>query len=247
VNGTRATLPAVTENDTQPAGNVVSAVFANFFSDADDSQGGFGGSVANNFAGVAVVANGALAATGTWQFAVSGSAPWADVGTAVTNNAALLLGSDARIRFVPAPNFIGTVPGLTVRLVEDSSGALTSGTTADVSVNGDPTRYSAGTVTAGLTVTPASDVPRAVLKSIPEDSAAPPAALVRDLFASLFSGTNGSAFAGVVVTSNAATPVQGRWEYLSGGSWVDLAGGHAGRRGGPRPPRRAPLPAGGKL
>ena len=237
VNGTMATLAPVAEDDVNPAGETVSAVFAGVFSDADDDQAAFGGSYANQFAGVAVVGNGQTPTSGTWQYTTPGAADWSNVGTAVSNAAALLLAPDAKIRFVPAANFNGPSPGLLVRLVEDSSGPLASGATADVSVNGDPTRYSAATVTAQLTVTPVNDAPTVAggpggvtLAPVAEDIANPPGASIANLIAFRFSdstdqvagGSQANTLAGVAVTANGAAAAQGKWQYNAAGAWLDL-------------------------
>jgi hypothetical protein len=176
VNGTTVSLTSIAE-DTAPAGQTVTALFTSHFSDADDDQTAFGGSSANNLAGVAVIGNAETAAAGAWQYSTNAGITWTGIGTAVSDSNALLLSASTRIRFLPAADFNGQAPTLTVRLVEDSSGAITSGTSADVSVNGegngDPTRYSAGTIATGQTITPVNDPPVAGddgLSSVNEDS-----------------------------------------------------------------------------
>ena len=239
INGPVATLGSIAEDSVPAVGFTVAGAFAAFFSDADDAQTAIGGSAANLFAGVAVVGNAQTPAAGTWQWNSPAHPAWADIGTAVSNAAALLLAPDAKIRFVPAANFNGPAPVLTLRLVENSSGAITSGSTADASVNGDPTRYSAGTLATQLTVTPVNDAPvvtggpgGAALPSVAEDTASPAGATVATLLAGRFSdaadqvpgGTTANTFAGIAVVGDAATAAQGKWEYFLGGAWLDLAG-----------------------
>src|SRR5436853_366742 len=86
-------------------------------------------------------------------------------------------------------------------------------------VVGDPTRYSAGTVTTQLMVTPVNDAPTVTggpvgvaVPAVAEDAADPPGASVSSLFAGRFSdatdqvpdGSAANNFAGVVVTATAA-------------------------------------------
>jgi hypothetical protein len=239
INGPVASLGSIPEDTAQPVGYTVAGAFAAFFSDADDDQAAIGGSSANTFAGVAVVANAQTPAAGTWQYKSAGAPGWTDVGTAVSNAAALLLAPDAMIRFVPVANFNGQAPALTLRLVEDSSGPLTTGTTADVSVNGDPTRYSAGTLATQLLVQAVNDAPLVVngttvtLSSVAEDNANPAGTTVSGLFASHYSdaadqvpgGSSANPFGGVAVIGNAATAAQGKWQYGFLGSWTDISSG----------------------
>jgi hypothetical protein len=82
---------AVAEDAPNPAGQTVSDLFASHFSDADDNQAATGGSSANVFAGVAVVANGQTPATGAWQYAAPGSTTWVNIGATVSDTGALLL------------------------------------------------------------------------------------------------------------------------------------------------------------
>jgi hypothetical protein len=236
INGPVATLGSIAEDSVPAVGFTVAGAFAAFFSDADDAQTAIGGSAANLFAGVAVVGNAQTAEKGAWQWSSPAHPAWADIGTAVSNGAALLLAPDAKIRFVPAANFNGPAPALTVRLVENSSGALTSGTTADASVNGDPTRYSAGTLATQLTVTPVNDAPVVVngntvaLPAVAEDIANPAGATVDSLFSGHFSdaadqvagGSAANTLGGIAVTGNAATAAQGKWQYGFLGSWTDI-------------------------
>jgi Bacterial Ig-like domain/Passenger-associated-transport-repeat/Bacterial Ig domain len=169
--GTVATLAAVNEDTVNPSGDTVSNLFGTHFSDTTDQVAN--GSSANHFAGVAVTDNAATAAEGVWQYSTDGS-HWTAVGT-VTAGAALLLDTAADLRFVPAANFNGSAPALTAHLIDDSSGTVTSGTTADLAIVGGTTQYSSGTVALSEPVTAVNDAPTFTVgtsQSVLEDSGA---------------------------------------------------------------------------
>ena len=100
--GTGAALPAIVSNTSFPAGNLVPAVFGNYFHD-------------DNLAvsvGVAIVgATGT--ASGTWEYSTDGT-KWTTFGTPKTTfgilsaRNALLLSSGDQLRFVPNAGFAGT-------------------------------------------------------------------------------------------------------------------------------------------
>jgi len=103
--------------------------------------------------GIAVIS--AADANGQWQY---------DLGAGFTSfppvseTAALLLSDAAKIRFVPDENFNGVIdPGITFRAWDRTAGA--QGATADVTVNGGATAYSAGTETARILVEAVNDAP----------------------------------------------------------------------------------------
>ncbi len=153
--GTQAVLGAVAEDGTDPAGASVASLFGGLFSDPTDAVFGSAG---NGFAGVAVVANAATAAQGQWQY-WSGSA-WTAVGD-VAEGAALILATDAKLRFLPATDWNGTTPALSVRLIEDGGAPVVTGGRADLTNGvGGSTVYSAETVALTGTVTPVNDAPQ---------------------------------------------------------------------------------------
>ncbi|MBP2227825.1 hypothetical protein J2847_001107 [Azospirillum agricola] len=234
--GTTATLATIAEDAANPAGATVSTLFAALFSDPADTVSG--GSAANGFAGVAVVGNAAGAAQGLWQYWTGGS--WADVGAASAGNA-LLLSADAKLRFLPAADWNGTTPALTLRLVDDSDGAIVSGSRTALPGSGGSTRYSAETIALTGAVTAVNDAPvatgtTATLPTIAEDTADPAGATVTSLFGALFSdaadavagGSTANGFAGVAIVGNAATPAEGVWQYWTGTAWAAVGAVSAG-------------------
>ncbi len=89
---------------------------------------------------------------GTWQYTVNNGRTWLAFGMP-TATTARLLGSDAgtRIRFVPHADWHGTVdPGLTFRAWDHTQAF--NGQTADASIGGGATAFSAEMETAAITV-----------------------------------------------------------------------------------------------
>ena len=236
---TSATLPAVLEDAADPPGATVSALFGATFTDATDQVSG--GSSAHNFAGVAIVANAAsTAAQGKWQW--YDGASWNDVSTSVSTASALTLAPSTLVRFLPNADYAGTPGALTTRLIDDSAGAITSGSTVVVGTGGGTTRYSNATnaVTLSTSITPVNDAP--VLDATPilnlnavsEDSGAPVGpvgTLVSELVD--FAGGGGhdnvtdvdsGAVTGIAITQ-AATGL-GSWHYSTdnGATWIPLMG-----------------------
>ena len=224
---------AATNEDVANAAltNTVSALFGGQYSDSTDQVSG--GSTANAFAGIAVIANGSSAGTGQWQY-YNGST-WVDIGAASTA-ASVLVSASAPLRFLPAADYNGPAPTLTVKLLDASGGALTNGALANVSTSGGSTPYSVGTVVLDHSVTAVNDAPvttggsAVTLTTIGEDSAPGAGQTIASLFSSHFSdardqvsgGSSANAFTGIAVTSNAATAAQGIYQYFSGGVWQDL-------------------------
>ena len=226
------TLPTTNEDVANAAlTNTVSTLFGGQYDDSADQVSG--GSSANAFAGVAVTANGSTAGTGQWQY-YNGST-WVNVGAA-SAAAAVTIAATAPLRFLPAADYNGPAPTLTVKLIDASGGALTNGATVNVTTSGGSTPYSVGTVVLDHSVTAINDAPvttggaAVALTTIGEDSAPGAGQTVSALFASHFTdakdqvsgGSSANAFTGVAVTSNTATGAQGVYQYFSGGVWQDL-------------------------
>ncbi len=226
--GTTATLAHIAEDTANPAGTTVSALFGSLFSDPTDAVAG--GSTANTLAGVLVIGNAATAGQGSWQYWTG--AAWTDIGAASDSNG-LLLAAGTTLRFLPAADWNGTTPALTVRMVDDSLGAFASGERVTETTGGGTSRFSAGTITLAGTVDAVNDAPvttgtAAVLPDIAEDTADPAGATVTSLFGGLFSdaadavagGSSANRFAGIAIVGNAATAAQGIWQFWTGTAWT---------------------------
>ena len=229
--GTTATLPNRLEDTADPAGATISTLFGGLFSDPTDTVAG--GSAANAFAGVLVIGNAATAAQGSWQY-WTGTA-WTDIGAASDGNG-LLLAAGTALRFLPAGDWNGTTPALTVRLVDDSQGVLASGERVTVTTGGGTSRFSAGTIALTGTTEAVNDAPAAsgttaTLPTIAEDTADPAGATVTSLFGGLFSdaadmvagGSMANGFVGVAIVGNAPTAAQGVWQYWTGTGWAAVS------------------------
>jgi VCBS repeat-containing protein len=219
--GAAVALTTIGEDSAPGAGQTVSALFTSHFSDAKDQVAG--GSSANALTGIAITANTATAAQGVYQYF---DGVWTDL-PAVSTSSAFVLDAATLVRFVPAPDYSGAPPALVVHMIEDSSGAVTTGATADLTTTGGSIPYGTA-MTLGITVTPTNDAPvasgSATLTAVNEDTAAPAGQTVSTLFGSHFSDPDvGDTLAGVAITGNAAT-TEGAWQYDStgGGVWVTI-------------------------
>ncbi|TMJ01411.1 MAG: hypothetical protein E6G97_16135 [Alphaproteobacteria bacterium] len=159
VNGTSVSLAAIAEDTASPPGVAVNALLSTHFSDALDDQLANGGSAPNNFAGIAVIQNSATGGQGTWEYSTNGGGSWTPFPAGITSTTALLIAATDMIHFVPAANFNGAPGSLTVNLVDDSSGAITTGGMADLTITGGTSRYSSATITIGETVNSVNDAP----------------------------------------------------------------------------------------
>ena len=121
------TLASVAGNDSNPAGDTVSHLFAGKFHDVDD-----GGS----FHAIAVTSDAAASATeGAWQYEIAGTNQWVDIGP-VSATQALVLDTNTQIRFVPADGYTGTPDPLGVHALDNTyTGAITtSGSPATIDI-----------------------------------------------------------------------------------------------------------------
>ena len=181
-----AVLAGIAEDSAQTdiPGDTVSNLFTARFSDATDLVSG--GSGANSLAGIAITGNAATAAQGVWQWSSDGGTVWTDVG-ARTEATALQIRQDHKLRFVPAQDFNGDAPALTVRLI-DSSATVTTGTAADLSAGGakgGTTAVSAATVQLVTAIGSQNDRPLLTLpaaQTVAEDTGlAVPAITIADV------------------------------------------------------------------
>ena len=232
-----AALGPVSEGATDPAGASIATLFANKVTDVDHGS---------SFAGIAIAGNTADAQTqGVWEYFCDGVNDWIPVGT-VSADHALVLEADSLLRFVPATDFNGTPPALTVYGLDDTyAGGFTyalAGTPdpvyLDATVRGDATAISALSADISTSITAVNDAPvasgSATLAAIDEDTLAPPGDTVVNLFSAYFSdaadnqtGTaaNGSAadtFAGIAISAYTPNAAKGDWQYFDGVGWHTL-------------------------
>ena len=227
-----STLPSVDEDSANPTGETVASLFGGNFSDsADESSPGFGG---NTLAGIAITGYTRVAVKGEWQYRDNAnSGAWTSIGSSISGDAsAKSFKATDSLRFLPASNFNGPAPTLTVRLIESPT-AVSTNATVDVSSNGGTTRVSSGTVVLSGSVTAVNDAPiasgTASLASINEDATDPAGASVSSLFGSNFNdsadqvgGSNANEFAGVAIVGYTAAAEKGTWQYNNGSGWNTL-------------------------
>jgi hypothetical protein len=142
LSGAALSLATISEDNAGSAGQTVSSLLAGTLSDVDLGA----------VQGIAITAA-TVAGTGHWEYDTGSG--WTTLN-AVTSNAALLLRSTDKLRYVPDLIHGGT-PTLTVRGWDTTTG--TAGSTADTTTNGGSTAFSAATATASITVTEINDAP----------------------------------------------------------------------------------------
>ncbi|WP_119680974.1 DUF4347 domain-containing protein [Indioceanicola profundi] len=151
------TLAAISEDAPNPPGAALNSLGLTV-SDVD---------AGSSVSGFAIVGNTANSATqGTWQYSTNGGANWHNIGTVNDSTNALALSATTLVRFMPAANFNGTPPALTVRALDDTYGGGFSTaavgetrTTLDTSTRGGTTAISAATAAIVTSVTAVNDAP----------------------------------------------------------------------------------------
>jgi hypothetical protein len=140
------TLGTIWEDATSPVGTTVASLVTGAISDVD----------AGALQGIAVVA--ATQGVGTWQFVLSGSTVWQNMGTVYETSALLLVANaGTKVRFIPKANFNGSV-SLTFRAWDRTQGA--AGNKLDIyGKNGGTTAFSVAKDTAPLTILSVNDKP----------------------------------------------------------------------------------------
>ncbi len=168
-------LTAVMEDDTNPTGDTIQDILLNAggdrITDAD----------AGAVEGIAVT--GVDNTNGQWQYDANADGTWIAFGS-VSDTSAALLDSDAKLRFVPDPDYSGPGGNLTFRAWDRTSGA-NGDTGVNVSANGGTTSYSTNTCTVSLIVTPENDAPTVsltnVVPSLAEDADTSSAIRIADI------------------------------------------------------------------
>ncbi|QQQ15521.1 VCBS domain-containing protein [Aeromonas media] len=155
-----ATLGAVNEDTTAPAGSSIGTLFGSLFSDVDASF-----DPKDSLAGIIITGDASDSSQGEWQYSTDGT-NWLAVGT-VSADAGLLLSSTASLRFVPAADYNGAPGSLSVHAVDSSDPGITftSGATRQafdttaVGSTGGTAAVSAVAVSLGTSITAVNDIP----------------------------------------------------------------------------------------
>lgn len=136
-----ATLSSAFKNAPNLDGVTVSSLFGSLYSDPNDQPN------PNSLTGVAITGLNHDAAKGVWQYQSAVGGDWVSLGS-ITSEASVTLKSTDRLRFIPANDYVGAAPELTVRLVENVTPA--TGGTVNLDLPGalSPTsNYSSNTST----------------------------------------------------------------------------------------------------
>jgi hypothetical protein len=161
--GDPLTLSDVLEDDADNSGSAVASILA---SAGDDRVTDID---AGALEGIAVI--GVDDRFGTWQFDALRDGNWHDFAN-VSDQAAVLLGENSLIRFVPQANHHGPDSQVQFRAWDQTTGSV-GDVGVDVSANGGTTAFSADINTASVEVLPADDAPQIRLPATlltPEDT-----------------------------------------------------------------------------
>ena len=202
-------LVSIDEGDTGNAGTLVGTLIAGHVSDVD----------AGASTGIAVTA--ADTTQGSWQYSLDAGLSWLPLDV-VSDASARLLAADNLVRFVPSPDWNGTLASaLTLRAWDQTSGL--PGERVSTAVNGGVSAFSSASVSTSLVVRALNDAP--VLSgannfaAVAEDTAA--TATVADLIAGFYSDADDHDPGIAVVAADGAN---GRWLYSTdaGANWLAL-------------------------
>jgi hypothetical protein len=158
-----ATLSSILEDNLSGPGATVGQLFSLNFNDQKDSVAN--GSNANSLAGVALVGYAEDTLKGTWQYSANGT-DWTTLTSSPTQNSATTIPAGHRLRFVPAANFNGPAPTLSVLLIDSSAGSVNFATGVNISAIGGTTQYSLGQVILNHSVTSVNDAPAGTDKTV---------------------------------------------------------------------------------
>lgn len=119
------TLDSVSWDDANPAGTVVSDLFAGKFHDLDNGA---------RFQAVAINADNASSDQGMWQYEIAGTDQWVDIA-GVSDTSALVLSTDTLIRFLPAEGFSGPPGTLEMHALDNTySGLVTTASPVTIDI-----------------------------------------------------------------------------------------------------------------
>ncbi|GAA0682052.1 hypothetical protein GCM10009104_03560 [Marinobacterium maritimum] len=206
-----SSLPSISEDSDNPPGDTVANLFTPNFDDQTDEVSG--GSSANTLAGIAIIDYTEDTGKGQWQYSTDAGGSWTTLGSISGDASALTLDATAMMRFVPAADYHGDAPDVTVRLI-DSSTSVINAAVVDVSNNGGITAVSADTVLLSTSVTAVNDLPTGTDDSVttPEDI---PVVLAADDFGT-FADVDGDTLVKVQIST---LETSGSLEYFDGTDW----------------------------
>lgn len=153
-------MPAIDEDQPDPAGHRVAALFEPVFVDVDSGD---------SLAGIAITHLPDTAASGVWQFK-RGQSEWQPLNAslAISERQAFVLTRDELLRFLPAADWSSDqpLPALQVRLF-DQSQPLVSGARPDLSTHAGDFAFSRDSLQLTTRVRPVNDAPEPGPASLP--------------------------------------------------------------------------------
>jgi hypothetical protein len=108
-----ATLASAFKNPSNVVGVTVDSLFGSLYSDPNDQPN------PNSLTGIAITDLTHDASKGTWQYQPAAGGDWTVLNSSIASSASLTLKATDRLRFVPANDYVGAAPQLTVRLIEN--------------------------------------------------------------------------------------------------------------------------------
>ncbi len=154
-------LPDILEDTIDQLGRSVATIIASAETGGEDRITDLDYPNGDAPEGIAVIEAGS--GNGKWQYSTDSGSSWLDFG-AVSNNSAVLLNTNARIRFVPVPHFHGQAI-FSFRAWDQAIGSNGS-TNIDVTINGGTTAFSSATETVALNILPVNDLPQLDLNGV---------------------------------------------------------------------------------
>jgi alpha-tubulin suppressor-like RCC1 family protein len=147
-----ATLAAILEDTTNPSGSPISTLFSSNFSS----------STSNTLAGIAITSYTSNSSNGNWRYSSNSGSTWTDLSNVTSDTSAFCLLNTDYLSFLPALNWNGNAPTLTVVLI-DNLVTVTRAAIVDASTSnrGGSSAFSLGTVVLSHVVTDVNDVPSA--------------------------------------------------------------------------------------
>ena len=140
------TLTTINEDATNNNGTLITNLIGNKITDANT----------NALKGIAVT--GVDTTYGSWEFSINGGTNWTNFN--VSTNSATLLRDTAKIRFVPNPNYNGTISnGITFRAWDASDGGISGTTGINPGAGGGTSAFSLNAVSANIIVNCVNDRP----------------------------------------------------------------------------------------
>jgi len=147
-------LPDIFQNNFTNKGAKVSAILASDIANAIVDIDG-------DPEGIAIIA--ADFSNGVWQYSLNNGTNWNALNN-ISSSLAVLLDTNALVRFVPNANFNGAAGDITIRAWDRSDSNLSGATGVDTSINGGSAPFSAQTESVRIEIVPMSDF---VLHNVP--------------------------------------------------------------------------------